>query len=561
MLEIGIDLGTSNSLIGYFNQENNQAELIPNRFGKYLTPSVVGLADDGTIIVGEIAKARQSSHPEATAHAFKRSMGSEQSYKLDHQQFSALELSSFVLRALRADAEAFLKTTVDAVVISVPAYFNAFQREATVSAAKLAGLTVTQLISEPTAASLAYGIENSNTDQNFLVVDLGGGTYDVSLISMFEQIIQVEAISGDVQLGGEDFTALLANTALEQAGILKPTANLWSEVYAKAEVMKRKFSDSLTLAAGFDFELANGKLFNFTQTSVEFRNLINQPLLARLKNPIRRVMHDSRMDFNELDEVILVGGATRLLVVQEAFEMITGITPNAKLNPDEVVALGATIRAHMLNDRMRAGLIMTDVIGFSLGTAVVDADNNDFFKPIIERNSVIPISKEVQVRKLSDRQKRVAIKIYQGEHSNVDENLMLGEIDYPVAALTTNDEIKIRYSYDESGILEVLISDSKQGITKELVIQNRNTKLSEQAIAQIQKKLDKLKINPIEQDENKLLLARFDQVYTELLGAERENIQAARQTFINEVASGNLRRIKQAQTWADEVLTSFESLL
>lgn len=524
MIEIGIDLGTSNSLIGYFNSETNEAQLIPNRFGSLLTPSVISLDEDDAIIVGEIAKARKITYPDRTASAFKRFMGTEKEFMLDKRKFSPVELSSFVLTSLKTDAEAFLKTEITDVVISVPAYFNAFQREATISAAKLAGLSVRQLISEPTAASIAYGIENSEEDQNFLVVDLGGGTFDVSLISLFEQIIQVEAISGDSQLGGEDFTFALVDAALEKVGMKREKApvSLISELYAKAENMKQKFSEALTLSASFDFEY-EGETRKFMLTAVEFRELI-MPLLARLQRPTKRVMNDSNIDFEELDKVILVGGATRTLVVQQAFEKITDIKPSDDLNPDEAIALGATIRAHMLNDKSREELIMTDVIGFSLGTAVLNHEETgkSLFMPIIERNTVIPTSMEKRVVKSHAQQKTLEIPIYQGEKPYAKDNLKLGAIQYPCAKLNEHDLVSIRYSYDESGILEVDVTDEKQKLHKNLVIQNRNVKLSDAELDKIKKKLSTLKINPLEQDENKLILARFEQIYAEFIGEQRE---------------------------------------
>ena len=483
--------------------------------------------------------------------------------QFDFETVKSVELSSFVLKSLKADAERELETEIGEVVISVPAYFNAFQREATISAAKLAGLTVTQLISEPTAASLAYGIDNSEDDQNFLVVDLGGGTFDVSLISMFEQVIQVEAIAGDTQLGGEDFTFALVDAALAKIDLTREKAPnaLIAELYEKAEGMKKKFANRDTLAASFDFSYQQ-QPHHFQINGNELREIM-MPLLARLQKPTKRVMNDSQMNFTDLDKVILVGGATRLKVVQEAFSLITGLKPATDVNPDEAVALGATIRAHMLKDDQRDELIMTDVIGFSLGTEVQNTEdnNNPYFAPIIERNSVIPTSIVKKFYKQDEKQRFVAVGIYQGELPYVRDNLKLGEIKYPAADLTLSDSVAVRFSYDESGILEVEVSDEKYDQVKKLVIQNRNTKLSDQEIAQIQNKLAKLKVNPLEQDENKLILVRFERLYVELLGDNRENIRREQSYFIEELNSNNPRRVATAQERANELLTYFEELI
>lgn len=563
MVEIGIDLGTSNSLIGYFDQAKHVANLIPNRFGKLLTPSVVSVDEQGEIVVGEIAKTKQLLYPDRTAKAFKRFMGTEMLYHLSGKTFSPVELSSFVLMSLKEDAEIALNQEITDVVISVPAYFNAFQREATLSAAKLAKLNVVQLISEPTAAAIAYGIENETEDQNFLIADLGGGTFDVSLISMFEQIIQVEAISGDSQLGGEDFTQAIMTAALSQAGLRQSEASpaLLADLYNKAEKLKQRFAENTTLAAGFDFQV-NHKKVSFKLTSAAFRELV-MPLLARLQKPTRRVMNDSDMDFDQLDKVILVGGATRVKVVQQAFSKITQMRPSIDLNPEQAVALGATIRAHMLNDKSRQELIMTDVIGFSLDTDAYSSKDAErpIFLPIIERNATIPASKEKSVCKMKADQKNVKIAIYQGEKPYPEDNLKLGEISYPVAALDENDPIYIRYSYDESGILEVDVTDPKQNFHKNLIIQNRHVKLSDTELKKIQQKLQCFKINPLEQDENKLILARFEQLYSEFVGFHRHHLLREQQHFIREIKTNNSRRINEARKRANKILENFEELL
>lgn len=561
MVEIGIDLGTSNSLIAYFDKEAEEVRLIPNRFGNFLTPSVVSLDEADTVVVGDIAKARKMTHPKVTVSAFKRFMGLDKTYKLGKHQFSPVELSSFVLKSLKEDAERELNQPVTDVVISVPAYFNAFQREATISAAKLAGLTVSQLISEPTCASLAYGIENADEDQNFLVVDLGGGTYDVSLISMFEQIIQVEAISGDTNLGGEDFTHAIVDEALKKIGAPREENALLAELYAKAEKMKQKFSDLTTLSASFDVEY-NGEEVSFILTQTEFRELV-MPLLARLQRPTKRVMNDSRMSYEELDKVILVGGATRLEVVKQALQKITDIKPSSDVNPDEAVVIGAALRAHMLNDSAREELIMTDVIGFSLGTAVHNEQfpGKNLFSPIIERNTTIPASVVDRFHKITENQKLVNFRIYQGERAFADENLHLGTIEYQTGNLSMKDAIYVRYSYDESGILEVEIWNEKNVLRKSLTIQNRHSKLSDKELEAVRKRLKDLKVNPMDKDENQLILARFDQLYAEFLSSNRDHIQVEQQRFLAELKSNNPRRVHEAQKRANDLLEYFEGLL
>lgn len=563
MLEIGIDLGTSNSLIGYFDPETGESKLITNRFGHVLTPSVVSVDEQNNVIVGEIAKARRITNPTETVSAFKRFMGSEMVYLCGKKSFTPIELSSFVLSALKKDAEDFLNEKIDQVVISVPAYFNAFQREATISAAKLAGLTVRQLISEPTAAAIAYGLENTEADQSFMIVDLGGGTFDVSLISLFEQVVQVEAIGGDTQLGGEDFTFALIDAALKKADLTRDAADkvLLSELYDKAEKMKKKFSNPLNLSAEFTFEYQD-QTINFQLTIVEFRELV-MPLLAKFQRPTQRVMTDSNMHFSELDKLILVGGASRLPLIHQTFEKITGLKAQNDLNPDEAIALGAITRAHMLNDKSRQELIMTDVIGFSLGTGVHNPEDpsHSIFSPIIERNTVIPASRELRVRKISPAQRNVRISIYQGENPYTKDNLKLGEINYPVALLERSDTITVRFTYDESGVLEVEVTDDKQKHHKNLVIQNRQIKLSDSELEKLRKKVAHLKINPLEQDDNQLILARFAQFYQEFIGERRQMVLREQQYFVSQLNSGNPRRVHQAQERAAEFFEMLETLL
>lgn len=527
MAAIGIDLGTTNSLIGFWTPDGTQ--LIPNIHGSCLTPSVVSVGENGEIFVGEIANERRISHPLMTASAFKRHMGTQKKYNLGQYTFSSEELSSFVLKSLKADAEAFLKCEVSEAIISVPAYFNDVQRKATVRAADMAGLRVKRLISEPTAAAIAYGLHQKDTAAKFLVLDLGGGTFDVSILELFEGIMDVKAVAGDVFLGGEDFTQALVSHYENHFKLDSNTADpkFLSEIYHAAERCKRELTvkEICEMCTVYD-----GQKNSLVISRAGFDALC-EPLYNRLRVPIERAMHDARIKSGDLDAVVLVGGATRMTNIRYVAAKMFGRFPFTNMNPDEAIARGAAIQAALAErDESLEELILTDVCPFSMGIQVCQrtssCSESGLFSPIIERNASIPVSRREYYSTAQDYQKTVEINIYQGESMRIRDNLFLGKIEMPVPQKPRGEEsIEVRFTYNIDGILEVeacVLSTKKRS---RLVIKNKESDLTDEEAEERLAMIRDLKIHPRDREETRLLIARAERLYEQSLGDERAVIE------------------------------------
>ena len=362
---IGIDLGTTNSLCAYYSDEG--AKIIPNRLGKPLTPSVVSVDEQGMVSVGETAQEYALLHPDRAADVFKRFMGTDKKYTLGDHTYNAEELSAFVLRALKEDAETYLKEEVTEAVISVPAYFDDKRRKATKRAGELAGLKVERIISEPTAAAIAYGLYEKRTNTRFLVFDLGGGTFDVSILELFENILEVRAVAGDNYLGGEDFTDLLVNEFLQKNEISPDALTLreLGRLHKAAENAKRAFTDEDEVSIVFPYQ-DEDKEFHISLKDYE---ALCEPLLEKIRKPVQRSLSDAHIKLSDIDEVVLVGGATKLSTVHNFIVKLFRKFPDTSINPDEAVALGAAIQAAMKerNEAVKE-VILTDVCSFTLGT-------------------------------------------------------------------------------------------------------------------------------------------------------------------------------------------------
>lgn len=526
MATIGIDLGTSNSLVGYW--DGDHAKLIPNMFGKLLTPSVVSVDETGEILIGEIAKERLYTHPTCTVAAFKRFMGTDKVYRRKGHTFSPVELSALILRNLKADAEKYLQEECRQAVISVPAYFNNIQREATIEAAKLADLDTLNLISEPTAAAMAYGLHKGEEDSSILVIDLGGGTFDVSLLEMFEGIMQVKAIAGDNHLGGEDFTEYLIRDCIKEQEWKYHTidASLRALLYRKMEHGKIQLSNHDSLEITFEYE---GQSYQYKRSQQQLKELW-KPLLNKIRKPVSRVLNDTKMTVREVDQVILIGGATRAPTIRHHVGVLLGKLPFTQINPDEAVGLGAVIQTALKERKeMLDEMILTDVCGYTMGvdyTKEMHHGNlkNGYYAPIIERNTSIPVSKMDTFQTLYDYQEMVRFNIYQGENMMVKDNLKIGEIEVPVPRAPKGLLLNVRFTYDTNGILEVVAKVPDSNEEKRLVIQNSPNKLTDEEIEKKLEKLKLLKIHPADRAENRLLLARAERLYAESLGDMRGRI-------------------------------------
>jgi molecular chaperone HscC len=341
---IGVDLGTTNSLVAVWRER--KSELIPNALGHTLTPSCVSIDESGEILVGLAARDRMMTHPHHTLTAFKRYMGTQKELALAGKRFRPEELSALVLKSLKADAEAYLGEPVIEAIITVPAYFNDTQRKATRLAGELAGLTVARLLNEPTAAALAYGLHDRNAENQFLVFDLGGGTFDISILEMFSGVMEVRASAGDNHLGGEDFVTVLVegflDAARKESGIVwnKLSAHQQARIRAEAERVERALSKEEQV--DFVYEDGEHKL-TWTVTTETFEQLAT-PLLKRLRTPIERALRDAKLRVGDLDEIVLVGGATRMPIVHRLVAKMLGRFPRRDIHPDEAIAMGAGVQ-------------------------------------------------------------------------------------------------------------------------------------------------------------------------------------------------------------------------
>jgi molecular chaperone HscC len=528
---VGIDLGTTNSLIGIWRE--GAAVLMPNVLGGLLTPSVVGADDQGRIVVGQAARDRLVTHPAATASAFKRYMGTDKQIAVGGKSYRAEELSALVLRALKADAEAFLGEAVTEAIITVPAYFNDAQRKATKAAGQLAGLKVDRLLSEPTAAALAYGFVTGDEDSTILVIDLGGGTLDVSLLHSFEGIMEVKATAGDIWLGGEDFTDAIAATFLAEAckaaGIPPSIENLpiHGVIRRQAEIVKRALSDAET--AQFDINY-DGKPVAWTLTRERFEGIC-EPLLARIRLPLERALRDARMAPEDISRVIFAGGAARMPMFRRLISRLLRQLPVQHINPDEVVARGAAVRAGLA--ARGAGLeerVLTDVAPFTLGVEVAERGGGGvflpgMFLPIIERNTVIPASRSHVLSTLSDNQTGLRLRVYQGESRIVRDNVFLGELLVTVPPAPAGKEgIDVRFSYDTSGLLEVEATVLSLKRSQRLLIEGNPGVLTKAEIEQKLATLEKLKVHPRDDAQNLAVTERAKRLYEENLGELRARI-------------------------------------
>ncbi|RJS61813.1 molecular chaperone HscC [Bacillus sp. PK3_68] len=561
MATIGIDLGTSNSLAAYWS--DNGPVIIPNVLGEHLTPSIVSVDDNGEILVGQIAKERLISHPDLTASIFKRYMGSEKAYSLGSYTFSPEELSSFILKSLKSDAEAFLGEPVTEAVISVPAYFNDRQRKSTKKAAELAGLKVDRLISEPTAAALAYGLHLEETDTKFLIFDLGGGTFDISILELFEGIMEVKSIAGDNFLGGEDFTSLLFSYFIEMTklDLNALDANARSVLFKQAELCKRALGQEHTGRMNYTY---NGKEYEIAVSRSEFEKLA-APLILRLRQPVERALRDASLHIDEIDAVILIGGATRMPIIKTIVSKMFGRLPFSTIHPDEAVGMGAAVQV-ALKERNEAlqELILTDVCPYTLGTSISKRISHQqiedgHFKPIIERNTPIPVSKVERFYTMHDLQTEILVDVYQGESRRVENNLKLDELKVKVPAAAAGDQaIDIRYTYDLNGLLEVEVTIISTGEKKTMLIEQNPGHLTEAEIEARMEELKSIKIHPRERTENRLLLAKGERLYEEALGDKREKIAFLLERFEQVLASQNEIDIKKAAQVFKAELASFE---
>lgn len=561
---IGIDLGTTNSLVAVWNAET--AQLVPNALGKLLTPSVVGLDDRGELIVGDVARERLQTHPQATTALFKRHMGSARETLLGERAYRPEELSALLLRSLKEDAERYLGEPVTEAVISVPAYFSDAQRKATRVAGQLAGLKVEKLINEPTAAALAYGLHHKE-EATFLVFDLGGGTFDVSVLELFEGVMEVRASAGDNFLGGEDFDDLLVAHVRAAAHAQPLTTATEGALAQRLRREAQRVRHALGQQPHTTFAVRDGEReWSLPITQDDLARLY-QPLLDRLRAPIERALRDARIKAADLDEVLLVGGTSRMPLVRRLVASLFGRFPAMQLNPDEVVAQGAAIQAALkARHASLEEVVLTDVSPYTLGIETTSSEGQrrigGLYLPIIERNSVVPVSREQTVYTIDEAQTIVRVRIFQGESRLVSNNIFLGELEVPVPPRKGGDVgIEVRFTYDINGLLEAQVHIPLTGEQRTLVIENNPGVLSPEEIAQRLEALATLKVHPREQQVNSLLMARLERLYQESLGDTREYVAELAKQFQHALERQDERALREARVALVERLEHLERRL
>ncbi|EPO1789022.1 molecular chaperone HscC [Cronobacter turicensis] len=547
---VGIDLGTTNSLAAIWQE--GSPRLITNAMGEWLTPSVVGLDDEGRVLVGKAARERLHTHPHLTTALFKRHMGTAWTVRLGDKLFRAEELSALVLRSLKEDIERACGEPVTEAVISVPAYFSDAQRKATRIAGELAGLKVEKLINEPTAAALAYGLHRREEEGTFLVFDLGGGTFDVSVLELFEGVMEVRASAGDNFLGGEDFDQALIDVFVARqraAGGLPDPAAHTHALRREAERVRHALGESH--AATFTLR-AEDQTWSQTIHQGDLNDIF-APLLTRLRQPIERALRDARIRVADLDDILLVGGATRMPLVRRLAASLFGRFPSVSINPDEAVALGAAVQAALKKrDAALEEVVLTDVCPYTLGIETVKAFGRHLdeghYLPVIERNVVVPVSRMKRVCTLADNQTVVEFTIYQGESRLVKDNIELGRMRVSVPPKPAGEvSLDVRFTYDVNGILEAEVTVPLTGERQQLIIENNPGVLTPQEIAERLAQLSALKIHPRERQPNTHLLARLDRLYQENTGELREEISYLGVRFQQALESQDDARIDKAR--------------
>lgn len=562
---VGIDLGTTNSAVALWT--DGAPQLVPNALGKELTPSAVSLAKGGQAWVGEAALDRMATHPADTVTSFKRMIGTAGTVTLAGTTLTPEDLSAMVLRSLADDVEAATGERPTAAVITVPAYFNERQRRATRRAGEIAGLEVKRLINEPTAAALAFGLADRGDREPFLVFDLGGGTFDVSIVEMFEGIVEVRASAGDNRLGGDDFDEALVRLAepllADQGALARLPADRRHALLTLAAERTRR---ALTTAGEVDFTLvADGTPLTARVTTEAFEEAA-APLVKRLRDPVIRALRDCHIDVKTLSDIVLVGGATRMPVVRKALTRMFGRFPNTTVHPDHAVALGAAIQAGLLSggDGLEE-IRITDVAPFTLGVGTATRDqhgryHDDIFAPIIERNTPVPVSRMEGFRTLADNQRQVVFAIYQGEARDVKKNVKLGELTVPVPPRPAGEVgVDVRFTYDTSGLLEVDVAVPSTGMTRNLVIVDEEDRRSQKDVEARRKALEKLKVHPRDEAENVAMLARAERAYEGFTGHIRDVIGQALTEFQGALDKQDPRIIADAREGLGNLLDQIEA--
>ncbi len=562
---IGIDLGTTNSCVSVM--EGGEAVVIANAEGNRTTPSIVAFSKDGERMVGQVAKRQAITNPDRTVISIKREMGTNYKVSVDNKSYTPQEISAMILQKLKADAEAYLGTTVTEAVITVPAYFTDAQRQATKDAGRIAGLEVKRIINEPTAAALAYGVDKES-DQKIMVYDLGGGTFDVSILEIGDGVIEVLATAGNNRLGGDDFDKCVMDYMIAEfkktEGIdLSSDKVAMQRLKEAAEKAKVELSGVTSTDIHLPYITADAtgpKHMELTLTRAKFNELTNH-LVEATMGPVRQALSDSGLSANDLHKVLLVGGSTRIPSVQDAVKKITGKDPFKGINPDECVAMGAAIQAGVLSGDVK-GLLLLDVTPLSLGIETMGGVNTK----LIERNTTIPAKKSQVFTTAADNQTSVEVHVLQGEREMAQYNKTLGRFNLDGIAPSRRGvpQIEVTFDIDANGIVNVSAKDLGTGKEQHITITS-STNMSKEEVEKAVRDAEQFAAEDAKRKEEVETRNQADQMVYQsekaleemkdkLDAGERSNLEAEINKVKEALKGDNIESIKAA---TDELTKAF----
>lgn len=563
MALVGIDLGTTNSLITIWR--NGNVEILKNNMGQVMTPSVVSVDADGSVLVGEIAKQRRVSHPQLTAAEFKRNMGTDYEYTLRDKKYTPEDLSAFLLKKMIGEAEERLGDEITEAVISVPAYFDDNQREATKRAAMYAGIEVKRLINEPSAAIIyhQWRKRNTGTEGIYLVVDFGGGTLDVSVVDCFENIIEIIAVSGNNRLGGKDFDALIAadfckKNGMSFGGLSKEAQEnvLWA-----AENVKKKLTHEESAVMRV---VIRNKEYEAEYTTNELLK-VGSEVLVKMKKVISEACKGAKISPEEIVDVVLVGGSCKMPVVQKYLSALFHRDIEAAEDCDNFVALGTGVLTGIINRNDDVSdIVMTDVCPFSLGTGTHHGrdDSNYYMSVLIPKNSILPIAKSGVYFGLERFQRRIKFEIFQGEELYAKNNLCLGELAVEVTADSEgNTAAEVTFCYDINGVLQVTATDLKGDHTVQKVFIRKNSQLTEQEIEKKRIDIDKEARFEKNNEENRNILAWGQRLYAQANDEYKELIAGIVNDFATSVEKNDIAMVRRKKRHISKRLLELELII